>query len=196
MSYDAGTAELSRRLAANGDGPAVQISGELSLSAQLSQLVETLTRREARRAEREQLEAQSVVPIDIPPVDYVVTGGQPKFKTSVRATANDASPQEGYIWFVTRLSLAGMTAGDVVNLYMPAGVNLFPNSTGLHTFTCPAGVGAGLGIADWEPGSLGLIMHSDDVFTLQSAGTLTATELILNGHAIQVTVPYLARYLL
>lgn len=199
---DAGTGSIADRFAAmfnNGwarppmppevSGPGVSVSA--GIDVQLGRLCGLLERQEL---DRQQL-AQAIGPIDLPPVDYTITGGQPKFKVA-RATANDASPQEGYLWFVTRLSLAGMTAGDVVNLYMPTGVAFGVNATALHTFQCPAGVGAGLGIADWEPGITGCVMHPDDGFVLASAGTLTATELILTGQAIQVMAPYVSRFLL
>ena len=54
---------------------------------------------------------------------------------------------------------------------------------------------AGLGVADWEPGPMGLVMRPDDTFWLGSAGTLAASEVILTGQAIQVEVRHLARYL-
>jgi hypothetical protein len=193
MSVDAGMVELAQRLAdgRQPSGPGVSVTAGASLDVQVGRLCSLLE----RQARAEQDLAQAAAPIDLPPMDYAVTGGQPKFKT-VRASSADASPQEGYIWFITRLSLAGLTVGDVVNLYRPAGVVLTPNAAALHTFTCPPGVAAGLGIADWEPGVAGLIMHPDDVFTLQSAGTLTATELLLTGQALQITAPYIAKFIL
>jgi hypothetical protein len=193
VSVDIGTAELARRM--SGPQQGAELTAGVTLEARLGQLVEMLTRREQRANGRAQREAQSVVPIDLPPVDYTVTGGQPKHK-AYRAGSTDASAQEGYYWFVQRLSLAGMSAGDVVNLHRPVSSTVIATMTAVHTFLCPAGVAAGLGVADWEPGSMGLIMRPDDSFFLQSAGTLTATELILTGQAIQVAAPYLAEYLL
>lgn len=197
MTTDAGLIELSRRMqqavSDAGAGPAASAEGhaDVSLSVQIGRLCNLLEQDRQRR----QLMSQLVNIIDIPPVDYVLVGGQPHFKAH-RAAATDASPQEGLIWFVQRLSLAGMTSGDVVNLHKTVSSSLTANMTAVHTFACPAGVAAGLGIADWEPSGEGLALRPDDALFLVSAGTLTATELILSGQAIQVDLRILAEYLI
>jgi len=194
MSVDAGLAELTRRMYAAQDpagGPGVEAHAGVSLEIQIGRLVSLLEQDRQRR----QLMNQLVNVIDIPPIDYTVTGSQPHFKT-YRASSSDASPQEGLYWFVQRLSLAGLTVGDVVNLHRTISSSLTANMTGLHTFTCPPGVAAGLGIADWEPSGNGLVLRPDDSLFLISAGTLTATELILSGQAVQVDLRVLAEYLI
>lgn len=196
MTTDAGLVELTRRMQ-TAQGPAGQPAAsaeghaDVSLSLQIGRLCNLLEQDRQRR----QLMSQLVNVIDLPPVDYVVTGGQPKFKAH-RAASTDASPQEGLLWFVQRLSLAGMTSGDVVNLHRTISSTFTANMTALHTFACPAGVGAGLGVADWEPSGEGLALRPDDALFLVSAGTLTATELILTGQAIQVDLRILAEYLI
>lgn len=199
---DAGMRELFERMRRGiGEAPGPDVSAgpgvsvTAGLDVQIGRLCDLMDRQDRRRAAEAQAMAEAAAPIDIPPVDYLVTGGVPKFK-AVRAAASDASPQEGFVWFVTRLSLAGLNAGDVVNIYRPAGVPIPANAVALHTFSAPAGVAAGLGIADWEAGVAGLVMRPDDVFTLQSAGTLAAAELILSGQALQIAAPYLARFIL
>lgn len=195
MSVDAGMLELVERMQNSGpqaSGPGVSVTAGAGLDVQIGRLCSLLE----RQIRQDQLEAQAAAIIDIPPMDYTITAGHPKFKSGVRTAPSDASPQEGFFWFVTRLSLAGLTVGDVVNLYRPAGAVLFPNSVAAHTFKCPAGVAAGLGIDDWEPGVAGLVMRPDDIFTLESAGTLTATEIILSGQAIQIAEPFLAKFIL
>ena len=189
MSVDAGMAEIADQFRTAGQAAGAELS--VTLEARLGQLVAQLEQR--RR--RENVLAQAVAPVDIGPLDFAVTGGVAKFKTH-RATAADMSPQEGYVWFVQRLSLAGMNAGDLVNLYRTASQVTAQNMNLIHLFTGPASVGAGLGVADWEPGSLGLVMRPDDSFWIASAGTLVASEIILTGQAIQVAVPFLAEYLL
>jgi hypothetical protein len=134
--------------------------------------------------------------VDIGPVAYNISAGAPVL-APYRSSSSDMSPQEGLIWDVTRLSLAGLNVADVVNLYRPAGPSLPVAAAAVHTFTCPPGVAAGAGIADWTPASHGLVMRPDDVFTLASAGTLAATgPLVLSGQAIQVDARVLADYLL
>lgn len=188
---DAGMRQLAERMQPRRDMQ-LTVSADAGLDVQIGRLCALLE----RQARMDQLEQQSASIIDIPPMDYVITGGHPKFKQGVRAAPSDASAQEGFFWFVTRLSLAGLTAGDVVNVFRPAGVVLTPNAVAVHTFACPAGVAAGLGIADWEPGVAGLVMRPDDIFVLESAGTLTATEIILSGQAIQIAEPFLAKFIL
>jgi hypothetical protein len=173
------------------EGPGAELSAEVSLGLRLGRLVNLMEQDRQRR----QLMSQLVNVIDMPPVDYVLASGNPHFKT-YRAAATDASPQEGLVWFVQRLSLAGMNAGDLVNVHRTISNTLTANMTGLHTFAAPAGVGAGLGIADWEPGGTGLALRPDDSLFLVSAGTLAAAELILSGQAIQVDMRVLAEYLM
>ena len=187
MSVDAGMSEIVDRFR----GPGAEVGVSVSLDARLGRLVGLLERRERR----DQVLAQAVAPVDLGPLDFAVSGGVAKFKTH-RSTASDVSPQEGFVWFVQRLSLAGMNAGDLVNLYRTAAQVTAQNMNAIHLFTGPASVSAGLGVADWEPGSMGLIMRPDDSFWIASAGTLVASEIILTGQAIQVAVPFLAEYLL
>ena len=193
MSVDAGMAQLTEQVMAAqaARGPGLHVDAGLSLDMQVGRLV-SLLEAEARR--RAQL-AQLLNVIDIPPIDYTVSGGNPKFKT-YRASSSDACPQEGLIWFVQRVSLAGLNAGDLVNLHKTISSTATANMTALHTFTAPAGVAAGLGVADWEPGSNGLVLRPDDSLFLVSAGTLAATEIILSGQAIQVHLSLLAEYLM
>lgn len=189
MSVDAGMAQIADQFRQDGQAPGAELS--LTLEARLGQL----ERQMEQKRRRDSVLAQAVAPVDIGPLDFAISGGVAKFKTH-RATGADMSPQEGYVWFVQRLSLAGMNAGDLVNLYRTASQVTAQNMNLIHLFTGPASVSAGLGVADWEPGSMGLIMRPDDSFWIASAGTLAATEIILTGQAIQVAVPFLAEYLL
>ena len=197
MSVDAGMSQIMQRMgAADPAGyPDAGIAANASLEVQVGNLAGMIERQLRRDADQLRIDAQAVAPVDIGPLDFTITGGAPKFKTS-RAAGADMSPQEGFFWFVQRLSLAGLTAGDVVNLSRTGGQVFGVSATRIHTFACPVGVGAGLGVADWEPGSMGLVMRPDDSFWLDSAGTLTATEIILTGQAIQVAIPWLGRYLM
>lgn len=192
MSVDAGMAELAARMAQQqGEGPGLHLEVGAGLDVRLGRLVSLLEQEQRRRAALSQM----LNVIDLPSLDFQIVGSKPKLK-GYRAAATDLSPQEGLLWFVQRVSLAGMTAGDVVNLHRTVSSTNFALMTAVHTFTCPAGVGAGLGVADWEPGSNGLILRPDDTLFLDSAGTLTATELILTGQAIQVDLRILADYLM
>jgi hypothetical protein len=194
MSVDAGLAELTRRMQApQGADPSASAEGhaEVSLSLQIGRLANELAQDRVRR----QLMNQLVNVIDMPTLDFTIAAGAPHFPT-YRATGADASPQEGLIWFVQRVSLAGLTVADVVNLHKTVSGTITAQMTAVHTFVCPPGVGAGLGVADWEPGSSGLILRPDDQLYIVSAGTVTATELTLTGQAIQVDLRMLAEYLL
>jgi hypothetical protein len=163
----------------------------VGLDIRLGRLVSLLEQDRMRRAALSQM----INIVDMPIVDFKVTAGVIGFKP-YRAAASDNSPQEALMWFVQRVSVAGLTVADVVNLHrVVSGVVTAP-MTALHTFSCPAGVGAGLGVADWEPGTNGLVLRPDDALTLASAGTVTATELILSGQAIQVDLRVLADFLM
>jgi hypothetical protein len=177
-----------------GQGPpavGVEAGAEVNLGLQIGRLASALESDRKRR----QLLAMCITVVDIGPVAYQVTGGNPVL-APYRSSASDMSPQEGLIWDVARLSLAGLNVGDVVNLYRPAGVNLAVLAAACHTFACPAGVAAGAGIADWGPPAHGLFMRPDDTFTLASAGTLAAANLVLSGQAVQVDLKVLADYLM
>lgn len=177
-------AELSR----NDQGASL----EGGLEIQLGRLASALERQERI----EQARVQGVVPINLGPLDFLVTAGQPKLKAHRSSTSDNMSPQEGYIWFVTRLTLSGLNSGDLVNLHKPTASAIMVNATAVHTFTPTGTVGAGLGVADWEPGPLGCFLLPDDTFNLVSGGTLAATEVILTGQGIQVAIPLLLEYLL
>jgi hypothetical protein len=185
-------AELAARMQQQAaEGPGLHVDLGASLEVQLGRVASLLEAEARRRAAWSQL----VNVIDLPPLDFIVSGGAPKFK-SYRSSATDLSPQEGLLWFVQRVTLAGMTAGDVVQLHKTVSSTFTANMTALHTFLCPAGVAAGLGVADWEPGGNGLTLRPDDQLYLATAGTITAAELVLTGQAIQVDLRVLADYLM
>jgi hypothetical protein len=192
VSVDAGMAELSARMADQaGGGPGLHVDASVGLDLRIGRLVSLMEAERQRRA----LLSQLINVVDMPAIDFAVTGGVIAFK-GYRAAASDNSPQEGLMWFVQRVSVAGLTVGDVVNLHTTVSGAVTAKMTARHTFTCPPGVGAGLGVADWEPGTNGLVLRPDDQLTLVSAGTVTATELILSGQAIQVDLRVLADFLM
>lgn len=174
-----------------GAGPGLHVDASVGLDVRLGRLVSLLEQEQRRRAQLSQL----LNVIDLPPLDFQVVGAKPKLK-AYRAAATDLSPQEGLVWFVQRVTLAGLNAGDIVNLHKTVSSANFANMTAVHTFLAPAGVAAGLGMADWEPGTNGLIMRSDDSLFLDSGGTLTASEIILTGQAIQVHLSLLTEFLM
>ena len=185
--------QLAERMREQADqaGSGLAVSAEVGLDLRLGRLVSLLEQEQRRRA----LLSQLVNVIDLPPLDFAVSGSKPKLK-AYRAASTDLSPQEGYVWFIQRLTLAGLNAGDLVNLHRTVSSANFAPMTAVHQFTGPAGAGAGLGVADWEPGGNGLTLRADDSLWLDGAGTLAATELILTGQAIQVHLSVLAEYLM
>lgn len=192
MSVDAGMAELTAKMADQAaGGPGVHLDASVGLDLRLGRLVSLMEQERQRRA----VLSQMVNVIDMPAIDFQVTAGVVKFK-AYRSAASDNSPQEGLMWFVQRVSVAGLTVADVVNLHRVVSGIVTAPMTALHTFSCPAGVAAGLGVADWEPGTNGLVLRPDDQLTLVSAGTVTATELILSGQAIQVDLRVLSDFLM
>lgn len=174
-------------------GPLASAEGhaEVSLGVQIGRLASVLEQDRQRR----QLMSQLVNIIDIPPLDFTVAAGVASYK-AYRSGAPDMSPSEGMLWFVQRVSVAGLNAGDLVNLFRTTSVPAAARTGALHLFTGPAGVAAGLGVADWEPGGTGLTLRPDDQLFLASAGTLVASELVMTGQAIQVDLRILAEYLL
>lgn len=192
MTVDAGLAEITARMQEQaGQGPGLHVGAEVGLDIRVGRLISLLEQEQRRRAQLSQM----LNVIDLPPLDFQVVGAKPKLK-AYRAAATDLSPQEGLMWFVQRVTIAGLNAGDIVNLHKTISSTNFANMTAVHTFLCPAGVAAGLGMADWEPGTNGLIMRSDDSLWLDSGGTLTASELILTGQAIQVDLRILPDFLM
>lgn len=192
MSVDAGMAQIEQLMAQQqGAGPGVHVDAGVSLELRLGRLVSLMEQDRQRRA----LLSQLLNVIDLPPLDFQVVGAKPKLK-AYRAAATDLSPQEGLMWFVQRVTIAGLNSADVVNLHKTVSSTNFAPMTAVHQFVCPAGIGAGLGIVDWEPGTNGLILRADDSLWLDSGGTLTATELVLTGQAIQVHLSLLADFLM
>lgn len=192
-TVSAGMDRIAAELAAQAGPPraGIEVGAEVNLGLQVGRLAGALEQAERRQ----RLLAMCITPVDIGPVAYQVASGNPTL-APYRSSSSDMSPQEGLIWDVTRLSVAGLNAGDMVNLYRPAGSMVAVPAAAVHTFLCPAGVAAGLGIADWEPSGHGLIMRPDDTFTLASAGTLAATNIVISGQAIQVDLRVLADYLM
>jgi hypothetical protein len=174
-----------------GSGGGLHLDASVGLDVRLGRLVSLLEQDRARRAAMSQL----LNVVDMPSIDFQVSAGVISFK-AYRAAASDNSPQEGLLWFVQRVAVAGLTVADVVNLHKTVSGAVTAKMTALHTFLCPVGVGAGLGVADWEPGTNGLVLRPDDQLTLVSAGTVTATELILSGQAIQVDLRVLSDFLM
>lgn len=192
MSVDAGMTELAARMADQAaGGPGLHLDASVGLDLRIGRLVSLMEQERQRRA----LLSQMINVIDMPAIDFQVTAGVIAFK-SYRAAASDNSPQEGLLWFVQRVVVAGLTVADVVNLHLTVSGAVTAKMTARHTFTCPPGVAAGLGVADWEPGTNGLVLRPDDQLTLVSAGTVTATELILSGQAIQVDLRVLSDFLM
>lgn len=192
MTVDAGVAELAARMADQaGSGPGLHVDASVGLDVRVGRLVSLMEQDRQRRAALSQM----INVIDMPAIDFQVSAGTISFKP-YRAAASDNSPQEGLLWFVQRVVLAGLTVADVVNLHKTVSGAVTAKMTALHTFTCPPGVAAGLGVADWEPGTNGLVLRPDDQLTLVSAGTVTATELILSGQAIQVDLRVLSDFLM
>lgn len=193
MTVDAGTAELAARMAdaQGGGGPGVQLDASVGLDLRIGRLISLMEQDRQRRAALSQM----INVVDMPAIDFRVSAGVISFKP-YRAAASDNSPQEGLLWFVQRVVVAGLTVADVVNLHRVVSGIVTAPMTALHTFSCPAGVAAGLGVADWEPGTNGLVLRPDDQLTLVSAGTVTATELILSGQAIQVDLRVLSDFLM
>lgn len=184
--------ELAARMADQAaGGPGLHLDASVGLDIRLGRLVSLMEQERQRRA----LLSQMINVIDMPAIDFQVTAGTIAFK-NYRAAASDNSPQEGLLWFVQRVVVAGLTVADVVNLHLTVSGAVTAKMTARHTFTCPPGVAAGLGVADWEPGTNGLVLRPDDQLTLVSAGTVTATELILSGQAIQVDLRVLSDFLM
>jgi hypothetical protein len=191
-SLSAGTDRIAAALSAGPPRTGVEVEAEFSIGAQLGRLTAAIEREERRR----QALNQCITVVDIGPVDYIVVGGQPRYK-AYRASGADMSPQEGLMWDVTRLTIYGLNSNDEVDLFRPAGTPLATASTALFTFVGIAGIQGGGGIATWTPGSHGLWMRPDDIFVLTSSGTaIGATELVLSGQAIQVDLRVLADYLM
>jgi hypothetical protein len=187
--------ELTQRMAdaqaGLGPAPGLHLGASVDFGVSLGRLVGLMEQDRLRRAAL----AQMINIVDMPILDFQVSAGVISFK-AYRAAASDDSPQEGLFWFVQRVSVAGLTVGDVVNLHVTVSGAVTAKMTARHTFTCPVGVAAGLGVADWEPGTNGMVLRPDDQLTLVSAGTVTATELILTGQAIQVDLRVLSDFLM
>lgn len=191
-TVDQGTAQLAAIMAEQaGAGPGLHVDAGVGLDLRIGRLCSLLEAEQRRRS----LLAQLVNVIDLPPLDFIVQGAKPKLK-SYRAAATDLSPQEGYLWFVQRVTIAGLNAGDIVNLHRTVSSTNIAPMTALHQFIAPAGPAAGLVIVDWEPGGTGLTLRSDDSLWLDGGGTLTAAEIVLTGQAIQVHLSQLAEYLM
>lgn len=171
----------------NGGAPSLRIMQEFAV--ELGRLRRHLSRAE----DLDQQMAQAVSIIPIPPQNYTVVSNSPKFKAD-KASGADSGPQEGYFWFITRLTIAGLGNGDAVTLHKVQSSTITNLSTALHTF----GPGsASKSVDDWEPGVYGLPMWPDDsLFPVAASATLASTELLLTGNAIQVEARLLWKFVL
>jgi len=155
---------------------------QVSLEASLGKIAKQLAWQNQRVLERN----RAIHDIPIPAVQFPLVGGN----TTVPPNAVLLGPEDGQVWDVRRLAVAGLTGTQVVSLYAevnnPAAGN--PQNF-LWTFSAP-GTSPG---PSWNP-SGGLLMHSPAQLLLVGTGLTVAP--ILAGMAIQVMEPYLADYLM
>jgi hypothetical protein len=174
-------AELQRRVTAGGGAG---VAASLSAEAVLGRMSRWLDRqaaddREFRRA---------VAPVLIPSVLFPVSGAVVTVPPQAAALLG---PEDGQVWDVRRISLAGWTGADNaigIDLFREVGSGMLENF--LQRFS------GAVGNKTWAPGG-GLILRSPESLSLGNSGTFTTTTgIMLTGEAIQVQADWLWKYLL
>lgn len=178
-------AELTRRV--NGGGGAV--AGGLSVEAVLGRVMRHLDR--AEQADREMQRA--VQPVIFPAVRFPVSGGVLQFDPA----AAMLGPEDGQVWFVERVSVAGLVAGGGTPMAKQGSVTSPGSLVSVAQITA-ANLIPGTYTVQWAVDLDGTVSATDvNNFQLSSAlvpGTPLASE--NNGAAghyqqlpVQITIP-------
>ena len=149
VSVDAGMSVIAGRMQEAQNGPSLGVDASVGLEVQIGRLAAALERQQRH----DQLLAQSVAPVDIPPLDFAVAGGVGKFKAH-RAAA----------------SLVNCAAHNLASAARSSTVSVVDAVRIVTASRCPTGVStiavvncAGTSAMSWLPGSVngmpGVIPH-------------------------------------
>jgi hypothetical protein len=148
----------------------LDIEASASLGIQLGRIANSLERSLAdqQRAQR------SVMYIPIKPHSVAVASTN----ASIYSHERDLGPRDGYAWAVQRLTVGGLSSGDLVSIYKGPGISVAIDPTLLVqvlTNTTPT----------WIPGRTGLMLFPGDTIVVNGTG-LQATTVTLSGDVIQL----------
>lgn len=173
-----GLDELSRRVA----GPGIHAS----LDVNLGQAVAAIGRDHERRRQF----LADMHAINFPAVLFQVTAGA----LVVPPGAVLLGPEDGQVWDVRRVTLAGWTTADAainVNLYREQNTPTAGNPQNrLRKFNDSAP-----GNETWSPGG-GLVLHAPDALLITGSGFTTTTGIYLALEGVQFAAKYEADYLI
>jgi len=173
-------------LTARLTGPPAGAVATLDIHASLGKIARHLEHEDRRR--RDFLRA--VRGINFPAVTFPVVSGA----LTVTPNAVLLGPEDGQVWDIRRVTLAGWTTADAainVNLFReqntPTAGNL---QNRLKKFNDSAP-----GNETWNPGG-GLLLHSPDSLLVTGSGFTTTTAVIVTLEGVQVQADYEAEYLI
>jgi hypothetical protein len=164
------------------DGQRAAVSGSLEIT--LNRLAAALDRKFPDPAEAERELTRAVQPVVLPAVQFVVTAGTIQVSVGAQQLLG---PEDGQVWHLGRVTLAGLTGTDQATLYREtSGVGGLAQNK-LRTFTAvpPNDM--------WEPSRT--YLRSPETLSLVGTG-LAATLVTLSAEAIAIDARYLARYLI
>lgn len=175
-----GLDDLVRKV--NGGGPAATISLEVALGH--------IARHYASEGKRTRERNRAVRAIPFAAVQFPVVSSN----LVVPVNVSLLGPEDGQVWDVRRITLAGWTAADAavnVNAWRETNTPTAGNPQNrLKKFNDNAP-----GNETWSPGG-GLVLHSPDTILLTGGPFTTTTSIILNIEGVQIEAEYEAEYLI
>jgi hypothetical protein len=148
----------------------LELEANASLGLALGRVATALeaAQRDNQRAQR------SIMSIPIKPHSNAVVSTA----VTILSHESDLGPRTGYAWAIQRLTVGGLSSGDLVSVYKGPPVSVTADPTMLVqvlTNTTPT----------WVPGRTGLILFPGDTIVVTGTG-LQATTVTLSGEVIQM----------
>ena len=163
-------------------GPPAGAGAELDVS--LSLVLGRLASQMAERSRFERRCAEAIRTVPIQPHTVAVVGGN----AIIFDAGNVLGPGTGYNWALSRVTVAGLAAADVMSIYRGPAIALTVNPNNLLNVVTGAA-------PTWHPGRTACILNAGD--TLVASGTgLTAASVTLTGEVIVMESWLLAHFLL
>lgn len=150
-----------------------------------------IARHMARQAQQERDLNRAIRAIPMPPVLFpVVTGALTQPPTVI----SQLGPEDGQVWDIRRVTLAGWTTADAavnVNLFR----ELLSTLSGQPQNRLRKFNDSAPGNETWSPGG-GLILHSPDGLLITGTGFTTTTGITVSIEGVAIDARWEARYLL
>ena len=163
----------------------------LRLAADVEASLGTIgTELQRQRRDRDELN-QAIYPVEIPPA----TGTVPASGTLTIANPELFGPENGIVWDVRRVTVVGLAANEVVNLYRGAtgtSNDAQPNNKIAQITNQTTNAKDGT----YSPGLGACLLRGNQVLTIQGTGLTNGEIITVTWDAISVPAKWLGAYLL